>query len=98
MPAPVEPKPRIPRVVSSRLATSGMMACTVGAKTSCAIFAPRVTEDGETPTISEAEAMIGYVAVTRAKEVLDCAAVSWIDDLVDTAGPEEDEGGMVLSW
>ena len=61
-------------------------------------FAPRVTEDGETPTISEAEAMIGYVAVTRAKEVLDCAAVSWIDDLVDTAGPEEDEGGMVLSW
>ena len=46
-------------------------------------FAPRQGE-GETPSISEGEAMVGYVAVTRAKQVLDRNAVAWIDDLVDT--------------
>ena len=50
-------------------------------------FAPR-QEGDELPTISNAEAMVGYVAVTRAKMVLDRSAVAWIDDLVDL--PEEE--------
>lgn len=44
-------------------------------------FAPRPGE-GELPTIAEPEAMVGYVAVTRAQQVLDKSAVAWIDDLV----------------
>ena len=42
-------------------------------------FAPRPGAD-EPSTISQGEAMVGYVAVTRAKEVLDRTGLSWIDD------------------
>lgn len=44
-------------------------------------FEPRPGED-ELPTISDGEAMVGYVAVTRARHILDRAGVAWIDDLV----------------
>ena len=44
-------------------------------------FAPRPGE-GELPTVALGEAMIGYVAVTRAREVLDRTGLAWIDDLV----------------
>jgi hypothetical protein len=48
-------------------------------------FAPR---EGEEATLSEAEAMVGYVAVTRAQDVLDRRAVAWVDDLIDA--PDND--------
>ena len=51
-------------------------------------FAPQ-PQEGEPPTLSDAEAMVGYVAVTRAKHVLDREGLAWIDDLVDTPVPEE---------
>src|SRR5262245_21433610 len=47
---PVEPKPR--RVVSSRLATSCMMACVVDDNTNRAIFAPRSTVNGSPPKLA----------------------------------------------
>jgi hypothetical protein len=50
-------------------------------------FEPRSVE-GADPVIGESEAMVGYVAVTRAKMVLDRSNLAWIDDFVDP--PEVD--------
>lgn len=47
-------------------------------------FAPQTVE-GQEMTLSDGEAMIGYVATTRAQMVLDRSGLAWIDDLVDQA-------------
>lgn len=54
-------------------------------KVSNDFFAPSAAEGGKA-TISDGEAMVGYVAVTRAKEVLDRNGVAWIDSLALVGG------------
>lgn len=44
--------------------------------------APKKDDDGERGEPSRPEAMLAYVAVTRAREVLDRGSLSWIDDYV----------------
>lgn len=41
------------------------------------------TPDPEIPEVPAGEAMVGYVAITRARHQLDRAGLAWIDDLVD---------------
>ena len=49
---PVEPKPPVPRAVSSRSSTSAKCACCTGAATSCAIRSPRFTAKGSAPRLA----------------------------------------------
>jgi hypothetical protein len=44
--------------------------------------------DGEAATVSPAEAMLGYVAVTRARTVLDTGGLAWVHDYAADRGIE----------
>lgn len=48
---------------------------------------PKKSEDNPHPTIDRAEAMLAYVAVTRAKRVLDRDGLWWVDNWVRPATP-----------
>jgi superfamily I DNA/RNA helicase len=50
-------------------------------------FVPYPNDDGEV-SVSDGEAMIGYVAITRAREVLDRGGLAWIDDFVSLINEE----------
>lgn len=48
---------------------------------------PKATEDNPEPEIPREDAMLAYVAVTRAQRVLDRGGLAWVDNWVTAAAP-----------
>jgi superfamily I DNA/RNA helicase len=46
---------------------------------------PRCSHNGQPTQVPRADAMLAYVAVTRARHILDPQGLAWVDSL-DTAG------------